>query len=407
MKLLEKNIDQFLLDTYQDEDHWIYLNSNGAGDNLLAIKTDSCKNKEIDFQGDDRFDHAKWQFGYLGYNLKNDFENLSSRNSRTFAFRNHFFWEPDILVKSSNDQAEFIIGEDLKVPIKNFIKDANGLNQNGSISLIARTSRDEYLEQFKKVKWHIQRGDIYELNYCLEWYSQGCEIDPIETYTKLNSKTRAPFSCLLKSEDQFLICASPERFLKKEGDSLISQPIKGTARRSIDWELDFAFREALSDNIKEQAENVMTTDVVRNDLSRTALKNSVHVSNLNEVQSFKTVHHLVTTVRSTLKKGVSFEEIISTTFPMASMTGAPKISAMKIIDEIESFNREIYSGAVGYITPTGNFDFNVVIRSILYNRKNGYISVPVGSAITAKSDPEKEYDECLLKAEAMKEALQS
>ncbi len=154
-----------------------------------------------------------------------------------------------------------------------------------------------------------------------------------------------------------------------------------------------------------RSENIMIVDLVRNDLSRTAVKGSVKVEELCQVYSFRQVHQLVSTVVSEVEKTTSPVDILKETFPMGSMTGAPKISAMKIIEEEEETKRGLYSGAVGYFSPTGDFDFNVVIRSILYNKENKYVSFSVGGAITSKSTPEKEYEECLLKAKAMKHVL--
>ena len=151
----------------------------------------------------------------------------------------------------------------------------------------------------------------------------------------------------------------------------------------------------------------MIVDLVRNDLSHTAKKGSVHVEELCEVYTFEQVHQLISTITSLVEKETSAVSILKSTFPMGSMTGAPKISAMKIIENLEETKRGLYSGAIGYFDPKGNFDFNVVIRSILYNSKNHYVSYSVGSAITAQSDPLKEYEECFIKAKAMQSVLEN
>lgn len=162
----------------------------------------------------------------------------------------------------------------------------------------------------------------------------------------------------------------------------------------------------LAKDEKERSENIMIVDLVRNDLSKTAVKGSVKVEELCKVYSFDQVHQMISTVTSQIEENTHPIDVIKSTFPMGSMTGAPKISAMKIIENLEETKRGLYSGAVGYITPRGDFDFNVVIRSILYNHTQKYISFSVGSAITSKSDPLKEYEECLVKAKAMHEVLQ-
>jgi len=184
------------------------------------------------------------------------------------------------------------------------------------------------------------------------------------------------------------------------------QGIKGTAKRSQVEKEDQELIQNLRNDQKERSENIMIVDLVRNDLSKTATKGSVEVKELCKVYTFRQVHQMISTVVSKVDSKTSPVDIICSTFPMGSMTGAPKISAMEIIENLEASKRGLYSGAIGYITPKGDFDFNVVIRSILYNEKKQYISYTVGGAITAKSDPDKEYEECLIKAKAMREVLE-
>jgi para-aminobenzoate synthetase component 1 len=272
-------------------------------------------------------------------------------------------------------------------------------------SIEQRISKNTYLEKVSKMLEYIHRGDIYEANFCMEFYSEQATINPVEIYQRLSTISEPPFAVYFKNKDQFLLSASPERYLKKEGTKVISQPIKGTSKRNSNAELDEQSKIELENNPKERAENVMIVDLVRNDLSRTAKKGSVIVEELCQVYTFKQVHQLVSTVVSEVENTISPLEIIKTTFPMGSMTGAPKISAMKIIEELEETKRGLYSGAVGYFSPEGDFDFNVVIRSILYNAKNQYLSFSVGSAITAEATAFGEYEECLLKAKAMFEVL--
>ena len=254
---------------------------------------------------------------------------------------------------------------------------------------------------------HIHRGDIYEANFCMEFYAENAQIEPLEIYQKLNTISEPPFAAYFKNNFQYLLSASPERYLRKEGLKVISQPIKGTARRSFDLEQDEQLKSDLAQNEKERSENIMIVDLVRNDLSQTATKGSVQVEELCQIYTFKQVHQMISTIVSEVENTTSPIEILRTTFPMGSMTGAPKISAMQIIEELEETKRGLYSGAVGYFTPNGDFDFNVVIRSILYNSENQYLSFSVGSAITSQAIPENEYEECLLKAKAMFEVLQS
>ena len=253
---------------------------------------------------------------------------------------------------------------------------------------------------------HIHRGDIYEANFCQEFYAHA-EINSLETYFKLNKISQPPFATFLKTGDKYLLSSSPERYLKKVGLEIMSQPIKGTTRRSEHLEEDADLKTILESDPKERSENIMIVDLVRNDLSKIAQKGTVNVTELCQIYSFKQVHHMISTVQAKALPTILPVDIIAATFPMGSMTGAPKISAMKIIEALEATKRGLYSGTVGYFTPEGDFDFNVVIRSILYNASKSYVSFSVGSAITSKSTPENEYEECLVKAKAMRSVLEN
>lgn len=254
---------------------------------------------------------------------------------------------------------------------------------------------------------HIALGDIYEANFCQEFYAENTQIEPLSTFWRLNVISEPPFACFLKINRHFLLSASPERYLQRKGNTVISQPIKGTAKRSQNPEKDEQLKTELKQNPKERSENVMIVDLVRNDLSHFATKGSVKVTELCKVYTFKQVHQLISTIEATVNENTSSVDLIRSTFPMGSMTGAPKVSAMKIIEQLEATKRGLYSGAVGYFAPNGDFDFNVVIRSILYNAERQYVSFSVGSAITAKSAAEREYDECLIKAKAMRKVLEN
>lgn len=271
--------------------------------------------------------------------------------------------------------------------------------------LKSRTPKENYLKKIKGLKEHIQQGNIYELNYCIEFYAEGVHLDPLNTFLKLHELAKAPYSQLLKLGDNYIISASPELFLKKKGNQLITKPIKGTVKRGETFEEDEAFKNTLHNDIKERTENVMAVDVARNDLSVFAEKGSVRVNKLYNIETFETVHQMVSTISCNIKEGTSFEKIIDSTFPMASMTGAPKTRAMQLIDEFEDFKRGYYSGTSGFIDEKGDFTLSVTIRSVFYNKKTKRLSIAVGGAITYLSDPEKEYEECLLKAKAILKIL--
>ena len=274
-----------------------------------------------------------------------------------------------------------------------------------TIRVQAKVTKEEYVQHVNALKQHIQKGDIYEINYCITFEAHEVTINPLSLYQKLNNISHAPYAALIKLNDLFIISSSPELFLEKRNQTLYTKPIKGTAKRGLTHNEDLAIKEALRINLKERTENVMIVDVARNDLSRIAEKGTVVVDKLFDIESYQQVHQMVSTVSCQLKDNTSFNDVIKATFPMASMTGAPKIRAMELIDQYEVYNRGPYSGALGYIKENGDFNLSVLIRSIFYNQDKKYLSFTVGSAITAMCNPEDEYEECLLKAKAMMQVL--
>ena len=356
--------------------------------------------------------NKEWIFGYLSYDLKNEIENLKSENIDELNFPEIHFFIPNITIISKDSKISLIYNNnlysdhDIKIIIKEIENiDVNITRNDGkSLFLNQRFSREEYIETVEKLKKHIQIGDVYEINFCQEFYSKAT-INPLKTFNKLKAISPTPFSCYLKNEHNYLLSASPERFLKKLGSKIISQPIKGTIRRGKSKSEDELLKEKLLNDSKERAENVMIVDLVRNDLSRTAKKGSVKVEELFGIYTFKQVHQLISTVISELEPETDIIDVIKNAFPMGSMTGAPKIRAMQLIEKYEKTKRGLYSGAVGFITPEKDFDFNVVIRSILYNDFKNYVSFTVGGAITSMAKSEEEYEECMVKAKAMIEVL--
>ncbi len=354
----------------------------------------------------------KWLFGYLSYELKNELEELHSRHPDFFNLPSSCFFEPEILIyvkdrqlyiNSTTHHALADAGQLYKDLLTERAQEEQ--KQQYLLHLQHRLSKAEYLKKIHELQEHIARGDIYEINYCMEFFADVAKIDPLQVYKKLNRISEAPFSALTRFQDNWVISSSPERFFKKKGDKIMTQPIKGTARRSVEDKEDERLKQQLLLSLKERTENVMIVDVARNDLSRVAQRGSVKVEELFGLYTFRQVHQLVSTISCELRNKTSFQNIVQATFPMASMTGAPKISAMKLIEELEVSRRGLYSGALGYIDPGGNMDFSVLIRSIFYNANTTYLSFSVGGAITYLSDPEKEYEECLIKARAMFEAL--
>ncbi len=342
--------------------------------------------------------------GFFGYDLKNDLESLSSNNGDVLETPEAAFFEPSLWVTVADGKMEIegnveMLALQLLDAVDHFEK-SDDFKFDGTLHPL--TNREEYLEKANIIMNHLQRGDIYEANYCIQFTGEAQGFDPLNYFLALDSKTKAPFSVFAKLADFHIMSASPERFLKNEGGDLFSQPIKGTMKKGSNLEEDQAQIDALRADPKELSENVMIVDLVRNDLSRIAERGTVKVDELFGVQSFQTVHHLVSTVSAKLDK-VKFSEwdAIKACYPMGSMTGAPKISAMNIIETNENFKRGAYSGAFGWMDPNGDFDFNVLIRTLFFNESNGRIGLGVGSAMTINADPEKEYDECMLKAKAL------
>lgn len=374
----------------------------------------------------------KWLFGFLTYDLKNDIEpSLTSQNFEGVGFPNWHFFEPSILFIFGKKEIEILIfSENIPPSVTDDFGNAETIwkqilqfkniffntqkfdSQNNKLKIEKKFEKEEYLKIIERIKQHIIEGDFYELNFCQEFFAQDATIEPFSLFWQLNQATQKPFAAFYKYYDRFLLCASPERFLKKVNNQLISQPIKGTSKRGQTPTEDENLKKTLQNDPKNRAENVMIVDLVRNDLARVCEVGSVHVSELFGIHTFETVHQLISTVEGKLLRGQDAAheaaQIIATlraTFPMGSMTGAPKIMTMQVIEQYERTQRGLYSGAVGYFTPSGNFDFNVVIRSILYNQLKKYLSFQVGGAIVFDSEPESEYDECLVKASAIMKIL--
>jgi para-aminobenzoate synthetase component 1 len=394
------------LDSNQHQDLYSQYDCILAVDAFTSLKTDQFNA----FEDLKQYQQTTkdWLFGYLSYDLKNDVEVLYSANQDGLQFPDLYFFQPKklFLLKGNDLEIRYLnmCDDELETDFSDIQRTTYNL-QPTTVNIKQRVSKEAYIEKVGKMLEHIHHGDIYEANFCMEFYAENATIHPLEKFVKLNAISQAPFSVFFKNHRHYLLSASPERYLKKDGEQIISQPIKGTAKRFADPEQDEISKENLANDTKERSENIMITDLVRNDLSRTAQKGSVKVAELCGIYSFLQVHQMISTITSKLKEQYTAIDVLKTTFPMGSMTGAPKISAMQIIENLETTKRGLYSGAVGYFTPENDFDFNVVIRSILYNQEKKYVSFSVGSAITSQSIPEMEYEECLLKAKAMLEVL--
>lgn len=394
---------------------FLYLNGNGhetfydAFPQMIFVgqREHICSQEDSFPKIEELLRQKDWAYGFFSYDLKNEIEALESKNTATIEVEHANFAIPETIIKL----------EEGGMQIDSFTKPDEVLRQIKSSIILtdnivhqidhpkSKTSRKKYIENVEKIKEAIVEGEFYEMNYCIEYVTKSSAFDPAHCYQKLNEISPMPFSVLMKFESKYLICASPERFLKKQGNKIISQPIKGTIKRSFDKQEDDLLKKQLLESEKERAENLMIVDLVRNDLAKSAETGSVKVDELFGIYTFRRIHQMISTITALHDPKIPMTDIIKNAFPMGSMTGAPKIRVMEEIDKLEDSARGLYSGAVGIFTPEGDFDFNVVIRSIVYDAENSHISFHVGSAITYDSDPEHEYNECLLKAESLFEVL--
>ncbi len=414
-----------LLSWLKQHDIYCYLNSNGLDtkygsyDFLCAVGSKDefvCpENNVIAAFKEYFYSKSDWLFGFFTYDLKNELENLTSNKHDGVHMPLIHFFNPELVFYQMDNLFHIAYFEEDYTPedvgglfkhICNINTDAEQQRKNVFNEVQARVSKEVYLEKMDKIKKYIQDGDIYEMNYCIEFYASSIkDVDVLELYSDFNQLSPAPFSCVYKLRDKVLISTSPERFLKKSGQKMLSQPIKGTIKRGESITEDEALKDMLAQSEKEKSENVMIVDLVRNDMSHFAHKSSVKVEELFGIYSYAQVHQMISTVSCELKEDCCIVDAIMKCFPPGSMTGAPKIRAMQIIEDLENTKRGLYSGSVGYFSPEKDFDFNVVIRSILVNNTEKYASFMAGGAITAQSVPEMEYEECLLKAKAMMKIL--
>jgi len=349
-----------------------------------------------------------WLFGHIAYDYKNDLEpRLSSRCAAQTGFPQLSFFCPQVVVHVDPAMTTLTIesnGADTQEIWEAICGSSEAVNPPlPHLKFEHNMSREHYLHSIATLQDHIVKGDCYEINFCCEGYANAPHLDMLSVFKALNTLSPAPSAAYYRNEDKYMACSSPERYLQKTGNMVLSQPIKGTARRVENAALDAALRTDLQLSEKERAENVMIVDLVRNDLARSCKTGSVKVDELFAIYSFPQVHQMISTVSGEMMDSARFTDAIKYSFPMGSMTGAPKIKVMELIDYYEQSRRELFSGTVGYISPEGDFDFNVIIRSLFYNSGNHYLSYQTGGAITYDSDPQKEWEEMRLKAWALEQ----
>jgi len=387
-----------------------FLNSNngsstlafGEGEYLILKKNEGLE----EMQAFINLHKEEYIFTALSYDLKNGIENLESKNDDYLNFPKAILWVPKYVIRRENEKVVFLEGEEDEFSQK-VLADFEKLESKKDFVPIeanfkARTSVEDYIKNVNLLKEEIQYGNIYEVNYCQEFYAENIDLkNPLETYFKLNDITKAPYSTFFQFDEFSILSGSPESYIQKSGSTIKTSPIKGTRKRGANLKEDEQLKIELFNDKKERAENVMIVDLVRNDLSRIAKKGSVNVDEFLGIHTFETVHQMISTISCKVDNAISFTDILQATFPMGSMTGAPKYSAMNLIEKHEEFKRGIYSGSIGYIKPNGDFDLNVIIRTFIYNKEKQYLSCPVGGAITILANAEDEYEECLVKVKGI------
>lgn len=375
----------------------------GAYEQYTQIDADFSSLKK-DAQG-----NKDWLMGHLTYDFKNRLEKLQSRHPDYLQFPEAAFFRPQIVCYIPRGGHHFVV-ESLDIEPEQVWAEICAtaivpITPQEPIRLKKRIEEDDYCQLIRLIKEHIRQGDCYELNFCNEAYCSDVQLDPLAVFHRLNHLSPAPFAAYYQSQDRYMMCASPERYLYQEGNRVLAQPIKGTSARGVGPEADEMAKKQLYESTKERAENVMIVDLMRNDLARFCIPGSVQVDELFGIYAFPQVHQMISSISGRMKEGTDIFDALRYTFPMGSMTGAPKVMVMELIDRYEQARRSLFSGTVGYISPDGNADFNVVIRSLFYNRATAYLSYQTGGAITYDSDPQQEWAETCLKAAAIEKVL--
>lgn len=350
-----------------------------------------------------------WIFGFLAYGYKDRLEHLGSRCSDDFGWPESMWFIPRFVVEWSRGEARLHVhdGDDAAgmALVESWLKLRSSQIRPAALAWKEEVSRESYLEHVQHLLGHIHRGDIYELNFCMARTAHAPDFDPCTAFDRMLDHTDAPFAGLLRWGSRHALCMSPERFLAFRGRTAHGEPMKGTRPRGVGREEDERLRVELYRDAKERSENIMAVDVMRNDLARVSMPGSVSVTGLCEVRTYPRVHQMVSTIEATLEPDRNAFDAVRASFPMASMTGAPKISAMRLIDEHEPRARGLYSGTMGFFAPDGTADLNVIIRSLLFDAASGQLCILTGSALTAQCDPAAEWEECRVKFNSIADAI--
>lgn len=368
---------------------------------LLALDVEECIELDAGQQAFEALEglaeQGDWWFGHLSYDLKKETHGLDSHHSSYIAWPDVYWFKPRIVCVLHRDRpnelhvygtSSLLLPEIQELPTETLPK----------VDFQSATSFETYRQHIEAIREDIRCGTYYELNHCLEFRGHCADLPILEAWNQLHEQGPAPFSALYRLREQTAMCLSPERFLARRGNLLISEPIKGTAPRGKSHEHDEYLKKQLAEDEKNRAENIMIVDLVRNDLSMGCIPGTVKVPELCAIRSYARVHQMTSVVCGTSLPGIHAAQHLKNTFPMGSMTGAPKHEVLQHIERFESFRRGLYSGAIGYMDPSGDFDFNVVIRTLQYAQPGGRIAYHTGGAITWDSVAAQEWEECRWKA---------
>lgn len=370
-----------------------------------ALQSLECNHEQDQFDRLKAFHEASEDkvFGYMSYDLKNQVENLQSNNLDRVNFPSMFFFEPRYIFEVNGDRCTINRPTLEALHLIDLIEKEvlSEVYTQEDLQWESNLEKEEYLDRVRKIQQHIIDGDVYELNFCRELSCQPKHFHPLQVFERINAKAKAPFTAFLKFDQRYVLSFSPERFMQHRGGKLLSQPIKGTVKKGKSEVENEILKKALFNDEKERAENVMIVDLVRNDFARSAVPGTVKVDELFGIYAFENIIQMISTVSAKLREEVHPLNALKNAYPMGSMTGAPKIRAMELIEDFEESKRGVYSGALGYIEVNGDYDFNVLIRTMLYDAEASYLSLHVGGAITYDSIPEKEWEESELKAKSI------
>jgi para-aminobenzoate synthetase component 1 len=343
--------------------------------------------------------------GYLTYDFGMEIMNVKRKNRRTVVIPDVYFgyYEDFILIDHLNGLTYIYTDDEEVIQKIKACKDKEyEAGEIESVTLKSNFTKEEFEDRVERVREYIRKGDVYQVNISQQYMGEG-HINPYDVYSRFRKANYGPYNAFLDIDGSYILSTSPEQFLRKRGEYITTRPIKGTVKRVKDKEENEKLKDILYHSEKTRSELLMIIDLERNDLSRICVPGTVEVESLFEVEEYATVNHLVSTIKGKLLEGISFGDIIRGTFPGGSITGAPKLRSMEVIEELENVARSIYTGSIGYISNNGNMDLNIAIRTPIITQNGVYYNV--GGGMVWDSDPTDEYEETLHKGRALYKSL--